>query len=293
MRVIEDCAICLLDKQTARINSEIEFDEKDREAYIQGVRQIIDERQDSDTAPYLIYKFNQLHESMFGETDSYGAIKKNFNDLVMSMEGEVRARIEAAEDPLMESMLLARTGNYIDFGALDSVSTDEFLELLGGGGMSIGDIETYNSFVSQCVDAKSFLLITDNCGEIVLDKLMLEQLHARFPQLEVTILVRGGDVLNDANEHDAKYVGLDKMGHVVPNGAAAAGTIYELLSDEARALLHNSDVILSKGQGNYESLSGQGHHVFYTFLCKCKLFIDRFDVPKLTGMFIEANGEND
>lgn len=132
-------------------------------------------------------------------------------------------------------------------------------------------------------------MICDNCGEIVLDKLMLEQLKKRFPQLSIKAMVRGGDVLNDATSEDAHYVGLDNVADIISNGEAIAGTIYEMLTDEAKGVLDTSDIILAKGQGNYESMSGQGRHIFYEFLCKCDLFTTRFNVPKLTGMFIEES----
>ena len=100
-------------------------------------------------------------------------------------------------------------------------------------------------------------------------------------------MVRGGEVLNDATAEDACYVGLDAFAEIISNGEAIAGTIYEMLPENAKEILDNSDIILAKGQGNYESMSGQGRHVFYEFLCKCDLFTSRFNVPKLTGMFIE------
>ena len=93
--------------------------------------------------------------------------------------------------------------------------------------------------------------------------------------------------MNDASKEDAVYVGINKYARIVTNGAAVSGTIYHMLSDNARAVLEKSDIILSKGQGNYESLSGQGRHVFYSFLCKCDLFTRKFNVPRLTGMFVE------
>ena len=71
-----------------------------------------------------------------------------------------------------------------------------------------------------------------------------------------------------------------------------AGTVYEMLPDDAKAAMDHADVILAKGQGNYETLSGQGRHIFYSLLCKCDLFTNRFRVPKLTGLLIEENGEH-
>lgn len=86
---------------------------------------------------------------------------------------------------------------------------------------------------------------------------------------------------------DAAYVEIDRLATIVSNGAAIPGTVYKMLSEDARRILDTADVILAKGQGNYESLSSQGRHIFYVFLCKCDLFTWRFQVPRLTGMFVE------
>jgi hypothetical protein len=205
------------------------------------------------------------------------------------MENELRCEIENAPDPLAKALIMSRIGNYIDFAAMNHVDQNEFLTLFNNTVMRDDDIRVYETFLRECESGKSFLLLCDNCGEIVLDKLMIEQLKKRFPHLSVSALVRGGEILNDATEEDALYVGLDKAAKIISNGKAIAGTIYDMLPIEARSALDESDVILSKGQANYESLSGQGRHVFYTFLCKCDLFIRRFNVPKLTGMFVEEH----
>ena len=182
---------------------------------------------------------------------------------------------------------MARIGNYIDFAALNHVETDTFLQLFDNTKMREDEQEVYRSFCSKCTRAKSFLLLTDNCGEIVLDKLMLEQLKKKYPQISVAVMVRGGEVSNDATMEDALYVGIDRLGTVITNGDKIAGTVYSMLSEEARNAIDNADIIFSKGQANYESFAGEGRHAFYTFLCKCDLFINRFNVPKLTGMFVE------
>ena len=103
-------------------------------------------------------------------------------------------------------------------------------------------------------------------------------------------LVRGGEVLNDVTVPDALYAGIDRVAEVLSNGEAIAGTVYEMMPEESRRALDHADIILAKGQGNYESLSGQGRHVFYAFLCKCELFTSRFNVLPLTGMLVEELG---
>lgn len=278
MRIIESCAECLYDKQ-----KHLTEDER----YLKEIKDIIDNRGEDDTSPYLVYRFNKVYQKYFGRQTPYKEIKKKYNDLVLSMEDSVRNRIEASEDPLAKALLYARVGNYIDFGAMNHVDEETFLSLLDRVEWNDKDLDVIQSFVDQCKRARNFLLIADNCGEIVLDKLFLEQLHKRFPELMIDVLVRGGEVLNDATEEDAEYVGINELARIISNGLPIAGTVYAMLPDSAKEVVNQADVILAKGQGNYESLSKQGRHIFYSFLCKCELFTSRFGVPKLTGIFVE------
>lgn len=278
MRISQSCAECLYKRQKNKT---------DNTEYLAEIKALLDNRKETDTSPYMVYLFNKVHVRYFGKGADYSVIKKQYNDLVLAMEDSLRHEINSAEEPLAKAMMMSRAGNYIDFGAMNSVDRDEFLSLFSNTEMREDDRKTYESFLRECTDAKTFLLICDNCGEIVLDKLMLEQLKLRFPHLTVRAMVRGDNVLNDATAEDAKYVGLDAEAEIISNGEAVAGTIYEMLPDEAKNVLDHSDVILAKGQGNYESLSGQGRHIFYEFLCKCELFTSRFNVSKLTGIFIE------
>ena len=278
MRVNSFCAACLWDKQLHK---------SDDPAYLAEVRQIIDTRKDEDTAPYLVYLFNRAYERRFGKTEPYKRVKQKYNDVVLSMENEIRRKIESSSDPLAASIAYARIGNYIDFGAMNQIDGDTFLALLGDAGLRGRDLQTYEAFLLQCKNASRFLLIADNCGEIVLDKLFLEQLHTVFPKMALSVMVRGAEVLNDVTLENAKYAGIDQLASLVSNGSSVAGTIYGMLQEEAKEAIDSADVILAKGQGNYESLCGQGRHIFYSLLCKCRLFTDRFDVPELTGVFIE------
>ena len=280
MRISPSCADCLYKRQKNKT---------DNSEYLAEIKSLLDNRKETDTSPYMVYLFNKAHIKHFGKTADYSVIKKQYNDLVLSMEDSLRRKISSADDSLACALIMARIGNYIDFGAMNSVDNDKFLELFHDTDMREDDKRTYSSFLQECAKARTFLLICDNCGEIVLDKLMLEQLRTKFPQLTVRAMVRGGNVLNDATIEDAEYIGLDAVAEIIDNGEAIAGTVFEMLSEKAKEILDTSDVILAKGQGNFESLSGQGRHVFYEFLCKCELFTSRFNVPKLTGIFIEEN----
>lgn len=278
MRVNDSCAKCMYDRQCAKT---------DNKEYLSEIKALLDNRPEDITSCELNMEFTRLHEKYIGEMPNFKDEKKKFNDLVLSMEEDLRKEIEVSVDPLATSIIMARIGNYIDFAVLGNIEPEEFLKQFDDVKMRADEIDVYKSFCKQCQEATSFLLLTDNCGEIVLDKLMLEQLKKRFPNMELTVMVRGEDVSNDATMEDATYVGIDKVAKVITNGKKMAGTVYNLVSDEAREALDNADVILSKGQANFESFSGEGRHAFYTFLCKCQLFTTRFQVPKFTGMLVE------
>ena len=278
MRINESCAECLLGKQR-RLTSD--------EKYLGEIRELLDNRGEDDSGPYMVYLFNQVYERYFGARPSYREIKKKYNDLVLSMEDTFREKIEASDNPVETALLYARVGNYIDFGAMRDVDEETFLRLFEEAEWSEHDKVTVASFLRQCGSAQKFLLLADNCGEIVLDKLFIEQLKEAYPQLDVQVMVRGGEALNDATCEDACYVGIDRVARVISSGLPITGTVYGKLPEEARKAMDDADVILSKGQGNYECLNNQGKHIFYSFLCKCDLFTGRFKVPRLTGMFVE------
>lgn len=278
MRVIESCAECLYKRQLRKT---------DNKECLAEIKAVIDNRAYDDPAPYLVYRFNQIYLKYFGSVASFRDEKIKYNDLVLSMEDALREEINSSDDPLLTAFSYARAGNYIDFGALSAVDEKTFLSLLESDSLSDNDLQTFESFTGQCKTAGSFLLLADNCGEIVLDKLFLEQLKKQYPQLKLSVMVRGGEVLNDATVEDAEYAGIGSVAEIISSGIGVSGTVYKMLSDEAKSALDNAGVVLSKGQGNYEALSGQGRHIFYSFLCKCERFTNRFGVPRLTGIFVE------
>ena len=140
--------------------------------------------------------------------------------------------------------------------------------------------------IKELNSAKKLIFLTDNCGEIVLDKLLLETIVKVYPHLECTIIVRGEPVLNDATMEDALQVGIEACGKVIPNGTNIAGTYIPWISAEARQVMEEADMLISKGQGNFESLHGCGLNIYYLFLCKCQWFMERFGLPQYSGVFI-------
>lgn len=288
MKVIDSCVQCLKRVQSNRIKDLGSAEE--RETYLSEVNRILSERKEDDSAPYMVYLFNKEFVRLFGDLKDFTPIKKEYNDLVLSMKEDLKQKISESDDPLKCAFLYARLGNYIDFGAMNHVDKEEFLKLFDRTKDEEPEPLVYERFLTQCAAADHFLLLADNCGEIVLDGLFLEELKKRFPKMTLSVMVRGEEVLNDVTIEDAVYCGIDQLANVVSTGNGVAGVVPSMLSSEAMEILEKADVILSKGQGNFETIGGGKYHIFYSFLCKCDLFVNRFAVPRLTGMFIEENG---
>lgn len=284
MRLNSTCIRCLVDKQAARI---AKFQDEDKKAsYMKEIAKIIGESDDEASSAYLVYLFNQVYRRYFGEVKDYSEIKKEYNAYVLGMEDELYREIRKAGDPLAQAIVYARIGNYIDFGAMQHVEKETFLGLFQEEEKNRLDQAVYEEFLKECESGKKFLLLADNCGEIVLDKLFLQELKERFPHLERYVMVRGEEVLNDVTMEDALETGICAVAEVISNGSGVGGTVESMLSKEAGRILEEADVILSKGQANFETLHGCGRNIYYSFLCKCDWFSGRFGVARNTGLLL-------
>ena len=177
-------------------------------------------------------------------------------------------------------------GNYIDFSALQGEVSFEKLEKMLESALEMElDKEVYAALCEDLAKGKKLLYLTDNAGEIGFDRIFAEEIHKAYPHLEITFCVRGGPAQNDATREDAAAVGIPFP--VIDNGNCVAGTELSLLSPQAKQAMDTADVIISKGQGNAETLLGCGYPIYYAFLIKCVRFIERYQKPKLTPMLIK------
>ena len=229
---------------------------------------------------------DSLLQEMFGLDPNRLKAEKEFsNQFVLGRLPEIEARIQAAEDPVYAALQFSVLGNYLDFSALQGEVSFETLETMLDSALELPlDKAAYANFCRDLAHKKTLLYLTDNAGEIVFDRLLGEQLQKKYPHLAITFCVRGSAVSNDATREDAQAVGIPFP--VIDNGTAIGGTVLRFIGDQLRSHFETADVILAKGMGNAESLFGCGYNVYYAFLVKCDRFIQFFQQPKLTPMFI-------
>lgn len=283
MRLYASCICCLLNKQEQNIRK---FnDEALKSEYMKELARIVGNSEEDACAPWLAAEIRKTYQKYFGGTGGYEKEKKEFNQILLDVEKDLEQKILNSEDPLRTALLYARVGNYIDFSALECVDKEELFGLFDREN-DILDKGEYGNFCREMQQAKKMVYILDNCGEIVLDKLVIRLLKKQYPQVEITAVVRGEEVMNDATMEDAVMTGLTEETQVIGNGDNVAGTIFSRISPELRQKIEEADLLLAKGQGNFESMYGCGKNVYYLFLCKCDWFIKKFQAERLQGMFV-------
>lgn len=176
-------------------------------------------------------------------------------------------------------------GNYIDFGPTGSIDDSILGGLLKKAADEKVSEEELVCLKADLSQARKLVYLTDNCGEIVMDKIFIRLLKEQYPELHVTVILRGGPALNDATLDDVAEVGLTELADCIGNGAPITGTDLSAVSDEAERLIRGSDVIISKGQGNFEGLYGEKLNPYFLFLCKCDLFVRRFGLERYASVF--------
>ena len=178
-------------------------------------------------------------------------------------------------------------GNYIDFAVMEHVDENQLEQFFIDAAQYALDEVTYQTMRQDVCNAKRIVYLLDNCGEIVIDMLIIEEVKRLNPQAKITAIVRGEEAMNDATMEDAKEVGLDELVDVIGNGSDILGTCLKYISEEARTVIEEADVILSKGQGNFETLLGYDKNIYYIFLCKCEMIAEMFGVEKFSPMLVK------
>ena len=203
---------------------------------------------------------------IIGNNDPYLAAKKFANKSAMSLYARMKDMVDYSDDTLKAACKLAIAGNAIDlgaraeFGSMYTIIEDSVEYQL--------DQEHFQQFKESVGQAYLILYIGDNAGEIVFDRVLIEQL-LQIKKLKIVFVVREAPIINDATLDDALQVGLDKVATIISNGSDAPATILSQCCPKMRGYYQAADLIISKGQGNYESLSDRSENIFFLFKVKC------------------------
>jgi uncharacterized protein with ATP-grasp and redox domains len=216
-----------------------------------------------------------------GTVDPFSLEKSNQNEKIMDLYPHLEKMVNTAADPLYMAVKLSILGNSMDLMVADTSVTIEN-SISEKVKVPLSD-ENYAKFRQQLKASKHLLIFGDNAGEIVFDKLLIETIK-KIHQLEITYVVRSVPTLNDATLKEAKSVGLDKIVTVIENGidGPLPGTLLSRCSSEVNDLVRRSDLIISKGGGNFDTLDEERKHlnknISFLLLSKCDPYCNHFDM---------------
>ena len=205
-----------------------------------------------------------LFAEILGDNDPFAQVKQEGNDFALSLQEEIEQRIQVADDPLRAAVRVAIAGNIIDYGALHSFDAAATMQECFDREFVLDD---YPVLLEALQGKPKVLYLCDNCGEIVFDGLLIKEMNRLGCQ--VTAAVRESPIINDATVEDAQSCGLDRICSVISNGTRCPGTPLESCSEEFKEHFRAADLIISKGMGNFETLSEVSAPIFFLFTVKC------------------------
>jgi len=266
MRTYFDCVPCairqVLDAVRMITNDEAMHEQVLRESL--GMWQKMELRQ---SPPAIAQKTHPLVRRLTGVADPYLDVKNRYNRFALEMYPQLRERVEKAVDPFETAVRLAIAGNIIDFGVNSTVEQHSVRESILRSLRDPIDTQAVRRLKDAVAQASDILYLGDNAGEIVFDRLLIE----RMPREKVTFVVRGAPILNDALMEDAHLAGIADLVEVIDNGSDAPGTILETCSEAFRRRFAQADLIIAKGQGNFESFPQTDKNVFFLLRPKCSV----------------------
>jgi uncharacterized protein with ATP-grasp and redox domains len=228
----------------------------------------------NQSPPAMAQRIHRRLREITNRNDPYRQAKDRLNSLALELIPELRSKIESASDPLVMSARLAIVGNVMDLGVNGNL-TDTDIHRAMNLALTEPFFGELDGFHQAITEAQSILYLADNAGEIAFDRLLVEQISSKH----ITVVVRGAPVINDATMIDAQAVGLDKIAEVIDNGSDAPGTILNDCSPEFRHRFAKADLIIAKGQGNFETLNNEPGNIFFLFKIKCSVIADHIKQP--------------
>jgi len=262
MKAHLDCYPCFLKQTLIALRLGTRDDEK-REYILKHIISIIGNADTSKTPAHTTTFLHREIRNLLGN-DPFKDIKSEYNQIALRLYPFLKTQIHKSPDPLWTASRLAIAGNVIDFGIFTSVDIEGTVRRSLSGPIAVDD---YNLFGDEIARADEILYLVDNAGEIAFDRALIETLISLGKK--VTAVVKGSAVLNDSTIDDAREVHLTSVCKVIDNGSDAVGTIIEWTSEDFQDTFNNASLIISKGQGNFETLLGSQKKIFFLFQSKC------------------------
>ncbi len=224
-----------------------------------------------------------LASEILGVPDPYKKEKVYIQNKAKDLYPKLKNLVEKSKNPLLQACIISIMGNALDLGAPRPIDIENDIKNISDDDLKIND---FTHFEENLEGAQKILIIGDNTGEIFFDKVLIEEILRQNPKKEITYSVRSGPIINDSLKEDAIFAGIEKICNVIEN-TDYPGIILEETTPEFQELFYSCDLIIMKGQGNFESAENvETNGIVYFFLkAKCHVIEEYFDIP-LGGLIL-------
>lgn len=288
MKTNPECFPCFLE-QGLRVAKLCECGEEKKLEVMRELSSLLATMDLEQSPPANAIKLYAALHRILENDDPYGEAKEMENAQALANIEELRREVTSSENPLFAAIGFAIAANIIDYGTASTFDSAAKLDGSRDGVFTVDHRSELKEKLDSLKKGDSVLYLCDNCGEIVYDTLLVELLTQRG--LDVTVAVRGGPIINDALIDDAITVGMDRFGRIITNGVACPGSSLDHCSDEFRERFQQADLVISKGQGNFETLSEVEREVFFLLTIKCKVLARHLAERLNDGTEVTGNGE--
>lgn len=286
MRTQLDCIPCFI-RQSLDALRRISSDEITIQKAIKRVLKEVSEFDLSLSPPEMGQVIHNIIREESGNSDPYYDIKKLSNKRALELYSDIKNKIIASKDPFISAIRFAIAGNIMDFAILLSWDRDRIEDSFSKAENQPIDMKVAEELRQDIKKAKTILLLADNAGESVFDKLLIEHL---LTNAKVYYAAKDSPIINDATVEDAIAVGLDRVASVVSNGTNAPGTLLHKCSPEFLDIFNSADVVIAKGQANFETLNQEKRSVYFLTQIKCNVLAQRYSYS--LGDWIITNTDN-
>ncbi|KDR96786.1 hypothetical protein SAMN02745945_02832 [Peptoclostridium litorale DSM 5388] len=287
MKLNTKCIVCNI-QQAIRIAEFLDVDDKNRENIM---RKVLGYLRDADyglSNPQIMKGTWDIIVEELGNDNPYKDIKRFYNEEMLMMYNELMGIVKSSKDSFQTGLKMAITGNLIDFGPSHKFDRDILIEMINNLDSQNMVVDDSKKLKDMLADSHTLLYIGDNCGEIVLDKVFIEQIKSEFPKLDIYFGVRGKAIINDVTLEDAKMVKMEEVASIIESEDGTPGTILENTGERFQKMFESADVIIAKGQGNYESLSDvKREGLFFLFMAKCPVVAGYAGVDEMSILCME------
>ncbi|MEA1995886.1 MAG: ARMT1-like domain-containing protein [Campylobacterota bacterium] len=283
MKTKSECILCFINQALRASNIIGASEEKKMQAAISVIKYL--SNVDLAVPPPVISEgvYSRI-KKVLNNDDPYKKVKQHFTEIAFSYLPQLKKTVKKSKSPIDTAVRLSLAGNVVDFGSqMEQFDVEDAINTSLSTKITLDDSKI---FIEELKKAKNLFFVADNAGEIVFDKLLLQTIKEVYPEINIKTVARESPIINDITIDEMKAINMQEIGELLSSGAAIPGLDISRCSEKCKKAFYDADIIISKGQGNFEILSElNDNRIYFLFIVKCSVIARYMNLPLLSRVF--------